>query len=300
MALIVDGLIHVSILRVPKPTCSRREGRVNARQTTNGFRLTLDPLTKADLEAGVSQSRLAKLVELSPSTLRGYEKDGLLPTRSRDGKKTYGPDALEALETIKHLRAEGLGLREIAARMKMEPDSSRRPNEDATTSPSASGTTDPVPSGAAGTTAATLSSPEVTTAAVLPGAAGAATHSSAAGTTAAVPSGTAGTTAAVPSGAAGTTAATQTEAELRAQVERLRAQLQAERTKLERLSNQVETRVVRRRNELVLTKKELEELERLRESNIRRALAVTRRTKAIQYASTRPGVIRLGLKKPKK
>jgi DNA-binding transcriptional MerR regulator len=226
--------------------------------------MNLDPNIRAELEAGVNQSRLAHLAQLSPSTLRGYAKDGLVPTQSHDGKKTYGLDALEALEAIKHLRAEGLSLRDISARMKLEPGLSLT-----------LGTDTLAPSSAAETTAP---------------------QSSAAGATAAQ-SGAAGTTAAQ-SGAAGTTAAT--EAELRAQVEQLRAQLQAERAKLERLSNQVETRVIQRRNELVLTKRELEELERLRESNIKRALAVTRRTKALQYATTRPGVIRLGQKKPTK
>lgn len=187
--------------------------------------MKLDPGTRAELEAGVSQSRLAQLAELSPSTLRGYEKDGLVPTQSRGGKKLYGQPAFSALETIKRLRAEGLSLGEIGARLKSVPDAA--PITDA-----------PV--------------------------------------------------------------ALPTEAELRAQVEHLRDQLQIERAKLERLSNQVETRIVRRRNELVLTKKELEELERLRESNIKRAMAVTRRATAIRYAATRPGVIRFDPKKPKK
>lgn len=212
--------------------------------------MNLDPNIRAELEAGVNQSRLAHLAQLSPSTLRGYAKDGLVPTQSHDGKKTYGLDALEALEAIKHLRAEGLRLREIAARLKLDPDSSPEPRTDAAVSLSAAG---PI---------------------------------------AATPSSTAEMSPTSPPAA--------TEAELRAQVEQLRAQLQAERAKLERLSNQVETRVIQRRNELVLTKRELEELERLRESNIKRALAVTRRTKALQYATTRPGVIRLGQKKPTK
>lgn len=194
--------------------------------------MKLDAGTKAELEAGVSQSRLAQLAELSPSTVRGYEKEGLIPTQSQGGKKRYDRDALTALETIKRLRAEGLDLAEIVTRMKpsSNPAASEpaRPAADEPARPAA------------------------------------------------------------------------TEAELRAQVERLRAQLQAERAKIEQLSNQVETRVVRRRNELVLTKKELEELERLRESNVKRAVAVTRRATAIRYAGTRPGVILFDPKKPRK
>ncbi len=192
--------------------------------------MKFDSATKAELEAGVSQSRLAQLAELSASTLRGYEKEGLIPTRSLGGKKLYDQSALAALETIKALRAEGLSLGEIFERLKT-PDSS------------------PIVDAASATDAPVLA---------------------------------------------------QTEAELRAQIEGLRAQLQAERAKIEQLSNQVETRVVRRRNELVLTKKELEELERMRESNVKRAVAVTRRATALRYSATRPGVILFDPKKPRK
>jgi DNA-binding transcriptional MerR regulator len=205
--------------------------------------MNLDPSTKAELEAGVSQSRLAKLVALSASTLRGYEKDGLIPTQSSEGKKTYGLDAFKALETIKNWRAEGLSVRDIAARLKVldsgASDSNLTISEPKTPDPSS--TTPPV-----------------------------------------------------------IFDMTKSEAELRAQVDQLRIQLQAERDKLAQLANQIGTRVIRQRNELVLTKKELEELERMRESNIKRALAVTRRNQALLYSASRPGVLRFDPKKPKK
>ncbi len=197
--------------------------------------MKLDSSTKAELKAGVSQARLAQLAELSASTLRGYEKEGLIPTQTLEGKKTYGPDALKALETIKKWRAEGLNLKEIVARQKPEPEG------DETPASSRAGTNPPV-----------------------------------------------------------VFDMTKTEAELRAQVDQLRVQLQAERDKLTQLANQIGTRVIRQRNELVLTKKELEELERLRESNIKRALAVTRRNQALLYSASRPGVLRFDPKKPKK
>ncbi len=197
--------------------------------------MKLDSSIKAELKAGVSQTRLAQLTELSASTLRSYEKEGLIPTQSLEGKKTYGLDALKALETIKNLRAEGLNPRDIVARLKPEPEADETP----------------------------ASSPAGTNAPVV-------------------------------------FDMTKTEAELRAQVDQLRVQLQAERDKLTQLANQIGTRVIRQRNELVLTKKELEELERLRESNIKRALAVTRRNQALLYSASRPGVLRFDPKKPKK
>ncbi len=195
--------------------------------------MKLDSSTKAELKTGVNQSRLAQLTELSASTLRSYEKEGLIPTQSLEGKKTYGLDALKALETIKTLRTEGLNLREIVERLKPEPDATETPAPSSTTPPTAFDMT-------------------------------------------------------------------KSEAELRAQVDQLRLQLQAEREKLAQLANQIGTRVIRQRNELVLTKKELEELERMRESNIKRALAVTRRNQALLYSASRPGVLRFDPKKPKK
>lgn len=203
---------------------------------------------RAELEAGVSQARLAQLAELSASTVRGYEKDGLIPTQTREGKKTYGLNALEALQTIKKLRQSGLGLPEIAAKLKGVP-------AEETTATAVSATV----SGAEPVTAPAAEQAKPTS-----------------------------------------PLDPETEAALRARVEQLRAQLEQERAKLAQLAERMETRVVQRRNELVLTKKELEELERLREANIRRAVSVTRRTRALRYATTRKGVILFDPKNPKK
>jgi DNA-binding transcriptional MerR regulator len=207
---------------------------------------------RAELEAGVSQARLAQMAEVSASSVRGYEKDGLIPTRTHKGKKTYGLEALEALHTIKKLRRDGLGLPEITARLKGLPAEQNT----ATTS-------------AAETVTTVLAAEAV----AIP-----------------VAEQTKPTSPLDP----------ETEAALRARVEQLRAQLEQERAKLAQLAERMETRVVQRRNELVLTRKELEELERLREANIRRAIGVTRRTTALRYATTRKGVILFDPKNPKK
>jgi DNA-binding transcriptional MerR regulator len=67
---------------------------------------------------------------------------------------------------------------------------------------------------------------------------------------------------------------------MRAELEALKASLDASRTKLQELSQQ--SRAVTRANELLMTKKELAELEQLRQSNIRRALLVEQKAKAIK------------------
>jgi DNA-binding transcriptional MerR regulator len=217
---------------------------LHANRARYTLRMKLKASIRAELEAGVSQARLAQMAEVSAASVRGYEKDGLIPTQSREGKKTYGLNALEALQRIKQLRREGLGRPEIVAKLKGVPA------EEITvaTVPAAETVTAPA---AEQTKPASPLDPE-------------------------------------------------TEAALRARVEQLRAQLEQERSKLAQLAQHMETRVVQRRNELVLTKKELEELERLREANIRRAVGVTRRTTALRYATTRKGVILFDPKNPKK
>ena len=185
---------------------------------------------RSELEAGVSQSRLAQITGVSSSTLRNYEKEGLIAAEAREGKKLYGLTAHAALETIKKLRAEGLGLKDIAVKLGAVPKVTPEP--------------------------------------------------------------------AAPSNQASV-------AEMMAKVEAMRAQLEAERAKLERLAANVQTRATRRRNELALSKREVEEMERLRESNLKRAVDVTRRVRklegTIRYATTKPGVIRLDLpQKPKR
>ena len=77
----------------------------------------MDSTLKTELIAGVTQTRLAELAGISSATLRNYEKEGLLTNLEREGKKVYDLDAYDALELVKMLRSEGLGLKEIAAKI---------------------------------------------------------------------------------------------------------------------------------------------------------------------------------------
>lgn len=69
---------------------------------------------------------------------------------------------------------------------------------------------------------------------------------------------------------------------LKNELESLKATLDASRAKLEELNSKLGSREVQRVNELLLTKKELAELEALRQSNIRRAQLVEQRAKAVK------------------
>lgn len=60
---------------------------------------------RAELEAGVTQARLAALAGCSPSTLRSYEARGLVPTVERDGRKLYGPESLAAALQAREARS---------------------------------------------------------------------------------------------------------------------------------------------------------------------------------------------------
>ena len=182
----------------------------------------LSDSVRSDLEAGISLARLAQITEVAASTLRNYEKEGLLEAASVSGKKLYMASALDSALEVKRLRDSGLSLKEIAAQR--------------------DGTPEPVP-------------------AVEP-------------------------------------VSTAPNAEdLKARIEALREQLAGEKAKLEALVTRVGTRQMQRKNELALTKKELEEIQRLRESNVRRALEVTRRASSvsgqIQYSMARPGILRM-------
>jgi DNA-binding transcriptional MerR regulator len=183
---------------------------------------------RSDLEAGVSLTRLADLSQVAASTLRNYEKEGLIVSIPGQSKKLYNLKALESALEVKSLRDNGLSLKKIAAQ--------RLGTE--------------------------VSEPET------------------------------GVESQPEPVAAGPTAE-----ELKARMNTLREQLAAEKAKLEALVARVGTRQTQRRNELALTKKELEEIERLRESNVRRALEVTRRAHTLsgklQYSMARPGVIRM-------
>jgi DNA-binding transcriptional MerR regulator len=179
---------------------------------------------RSDLEAGVSLTRLAELSQVAASTLRNYEKEGLIVSIAGQSKKLYDLKALESALEVKGLRDKGLSLKEIAAQRL-------------------------------------------------------------------------GTEASEPEEKVAPISAGPTAEDLKSRMNTLREQLAAEKAKLEALVARVGTRQMQRKNELALTKKELEEIQLLRESNVRRALEVTRRASAvsgkIQYAMARPGVIRM-------
>jgi DNA-binding transcriptional MerR regulator len=165
-----------------------------------------------ELEGGVTQARMAELAGVSAATLRGWEKDGLIPLHSNAGRKLYGQASLEAVNRVRALKAEGLNNEEIKAKLAPAPAD---------------------------------------------------------------------------------------EAALLAQLEEARAQLEATRARLAAVAKDVTERIVVRRNELRLTKDELEAVEALRQQNLRRALQVERKAKAIgarlQYASVKPHIIRVDL-----
>lgn len=93
--------------------------------------------------------------------------------------------------------------------------------------------------------------------------------------------------------------AVKTEAQLMAELEVARMALEAARTKLAALAGEVTERVVVQRNELRLSKQELEAIEALRQSNLRRAVQVERKANAlgarVQYASAKPHIVRVDL-----
>ena len=93
--------------------------------------------------------------------------------------------------------------------------------------------------------------------------------------------------------------APKSEAQLMADLELARTKLDEARTKLAALSSGVSERVIVQRNELRLSKQELEAIEALRQSNLRRAVQVERKANAlgarVQYASAKPHVVRVDL-----
>ena len=176
---------------------------------------------KTELIAGVTQTRLAELAGISSGSLRNYEKEGLLTALDREGKKVYDLDAFDALEMVKMLRAEGLGLKEIGLKM----------------------------AGSSSEKTLTINGKDA-------------------------------------------------EA-LREEIEGLRAKLAGERDKLKELSDKIGKRVLTYKNEIVLTTEELKAIAELRQQNVRRALQVERRAKAVvaslQYKKNAPNVIRFDL-----
>lgn len=93
--------------------------------------------------------------------------------------------------------------------------------------------------------------------------------------------------------------APKSEAQLLSELELARTALEAARTKLATLAGEVAERVVVQRNELRLSKQELEAIEALRQSNLRRATQVERKANAlgarVQYAAAKPHIVRVDL-----
>ena len=58
---------------------------------------------------------VARMMNIAPSTLRYYEKEGLLPltARSQSGQRTYTDDDMATLSIIEYLKFCGLPLKEI-------------------------------------------------------------------------------------------------------------------------------------------------------------------------------------------
>jgi DNA-binding transcriptional MerR regulator len=86
---------------------------------------------------------------------------------------------------------------------------------------------------------------------------------------------------------------------LRAEVESLRRTLADERDKLKAMSEKIGKRILKYKNEITLTTEELRAIEQLRQQNVRRALQVERRARAVvanlQYKKAAPNVIRFDL-----
>lgn len=94
--------------------------------------------------------------------------------------------------------------------------------------------------------------------------------------------------------------APKSEAQLMTELGVARTALEAARTKLATLAGEVSERVIVQRHELRLTKQELEAIEILRQSNLRRAAQVERKANSLgarmQYAlAPKPHVVRVDL-----
>lgn len=63
----------------------------------------------------LSSGALAKLVEVSPDTIRHYERIGVLPKSSRTpvGYRIYGPDAVERVRIVRRALQLGFSLPEL-------------------------------------------------------------------------------------------------------------------------------------------------------------------------------------------
>lgn len=79
-----------------------------------------------DARENMSIGALAAAAHVPPSTIRYYERRGLLsrPGRSRSGYRQYGPPDLERLRFIRAGQAMGLALDDVAVLLRFEADGS--------------------------------------------------------------------------------------------------------------------------------------------------------------------------------
>ncbi|MEI3376275.1 MAG: MerR family transcriptional regulator [Coriobacteriales bacterium] len=67
-----------------------------------------------------SIGEVSKMTGLSPSTLRFYDKEGLLPGLGRQGgKRVFGDDHVRSLRVIECLKSSGLEIRDIRKFMEL-------------------------------------------------------------------------------------------------------------------------------------------------------------------------------------
>ena len=76
---------------------------------------------KPEREAPLRAGQLARLVGVTPDTLRHYERVGVLPAppRGSNGYRIYPPDAAVRVKWIQHALAVGFTLEELARILKV-------------------------------------------------------------------------------------------------------------------------------------------------------------------------------------
>jgi MerR family transcriptional regulator, redox-sensitive transcriptional activator SoxR len=80
--------------------------------------------------AGFSIGDVARRVGVEPSTVRYYEKIGLLPDAPRlNGRRVYGEDTVKRLSLIRAVKAVGFTMEEISTLMSAWETQGRSPRE---------------------------------------------------------------------------------------------------------------------------------------------------------------------------
>jgi DNA-binding transcriptional MerR regulator len=81
--------------------------------------------------AALSSSELCRLAGVARSTLRVYEREGLLglPPRGANGYRRFPPDAVQRLQAIRQLKAVGFSLREIGWLLSERDDGGLSPSQ---------------------------------------------------------------------------------------------------------------------------------------------------------------------------